>query len=178
MGAITALTLAGRYPSVPRAIVLEDPPPWWLRTAGPPFNEQWRIHMHTWITGLQRHTREELIAAQRTEAPNWSEAELGPWAESKLRLRLSVFNQVSPPSVDWSVLLQRIICPVLLITADPERGAIVTEQHAAALQALVPYLRMAHIAGAGHNIRRDQFVRLMEVVRAFFSELVEQGQVQ
>src|SRR5690349_3955745 len=29
MGAITALTLAASYPDMPRAILLEDPPPFW-----------------------------------------------------------------------------------------------------------------------------------------------------
>ena len=35
---------------------------------------------------------------------------------------------------------------------------------------LVPQLRVAHIAGAGHSIRRDQFDRYMQVVRSFLGE--------
>ena len=30
MGAMTTLAFAGAYPDVPRAILLEDPPPWWV----------------------------------------------------------------------------------------------------------------------------------------------------
>ena len=74
------------------------------------------------------------------------------------------------PAVDWPALVRGITCPALLITADPARGAIVSAADAAALQALVPQLRMAHIAGAGHSIRRDQFDRYMQVVRGFLSE--------
>jgi hypothetical protein len=57
-----------------------------------------------------------------------------------------------------------------LITGDPQRGAIVTDESAAMLEALVPHLQIAHIPGAGHSIRRDQFGRYMEVVRGFLAD--------
>ena len=174
MGAATSLVLAGTYPDVPGAILLEDPPAWWMP---PPqeaqAGEERPVGMQAWMAGLKRKTREELIAEQRAAAPAWSEAELEPWADSKLRLSINVANVFSgnrAATIDWPALLGRITCPALLITADPARGAIVTAEHAAALQALVPQLRIAHIPGAGHNIRREQFARFMEVVRAFLSE--------
>ena len=33
MGAASTLVLAGMYPDLPRAILLEDPPPWWTPAA-------------------------------------------------------------------------------------------------------------------------------------------------
>src|SRR5215207_9790651 len=66
MGAVTTLVLAGAYPDVPGAILLEDPPPWW---AAPPEESpgdaERSAQMRIWITDLKRKTREELIAAQR-----------------------------------------------------------------------------------------------------------------
>ena len=62
--------------------------------------------------------------------------------------------------------------PLVARPLHPAQGAIVTEESAAALQALVPQLRIAHIPQAGHNIRRDQFDRYMEVVRASLAEWV------
>ena len=39
MGAASALALAGMYPDLPRAILLEDPPPWWITAeAGVPLD--------------------------------------------------------------------------------------------------------------------------------------------
>jgi pimeloyl-ACP methyl ester carboxylesterase len=73
--------------------------------------------------------------------------------------------------VDWQAILPRITCPALLITADPERGAIVTEEGAREIQALVPQLRTVHIPEAGHNVRREQFARYMDVVRIFLAEV-------
>jgi pimeloyl-ACP methyl ester carboxylesterase len=171
MGAATALALAGAHPDVPGAILLEDPPARWVaQPAAGPADQAWQARMHDWMTELKRKTREELIAAQHAETPSWSEDELGPWADAKLRLNLNVLNRGDLATSEWRATLRRITCPALLITADPAQGAIVTEVDAAALQALVPQLRVAHIAGAGHNIRRGQFDRYMQVVRDFLGE--------
>jgi pimeloyl-ACP methyl ester carboxylesterase len=172
MGAGTALVLAGTYPNVPRAILLEDPPPWWIAApSAPGADEEYAAQRHRWIMDLKIKTREELIAAQRAEAPGWSEAELGPWADSKLRFNLNVLSSGPPASVDWPATLRRISCPALLITADPDRGAIIDDESAASLKALVPQLRVTQILDAGHSIRRDQFERYMQVVRAFLRQI-------
>jgi N-formylmaleamate deformylase len=172
MGAATSLALAGTYPDAVGAILLEDPPPWWVvapEDSTPP--EDRRAHMRERIVRLKEKTREEMIAAQHAEMPYWSDAELGPWADAKLRFNPNALNFGSGAPVDWPAILPRIACPALLITADPARGAIVTAEAAAALQAQLPQLRVANIAGAGHSIRRDQFERYLEVVRAFLSEI-------
>ncbi len=66
-------------------------------------------------------------------------------------------------------MLPQITCPALLITADPERGAGVTAERAREMQALIPQLQVAHIAGAGHNIRREQFAAFIGVIRPFLA---------
>ena len=111
-----------------------------------------------------------MIAKQHAKTPGWSDAELGPWADLKLRLSLNIVNQNGSAAVDWPAILPRISCPALLITADPGRGAIITTESAATLQALIPQLAVAHIAEAGHSIRRDQFAHYMEVVRSFLNK--------
>lgn len=190
MGAATTLVLAGLYPDVPRAIVLEDPPGWWMapdvaateespartRTSaaiyGRNADEERVLSMQAWFAEIKRKTREELLAEQHAAASTWSEAELGPWADSKLRVSpnvLKVLDPQTPRSVDWQAILPRITCPALVITADPARGAVLTEDGALALQGLVPQLQIVHIPGVGHNIRREQFDRFIEVVRSFLA---------
>ena len=165
MGAITTLALAGLYPQVPGAILLEDPPAWWVEGPVPGTLDRFRSR----ILANQRMTRDELIAERRREQPRWHEDELGPWADAKLRVSVSVVNRDSPRTIDWPGTLQKVICPVLLITADPERGAIVTWESAAALSTLVPQVVVAPIADAGHSIRRDQFEGYMEMVTTFLT---------
>ena len=127
--------------------------------------------------GLKGKTREELLDGQRAEHPTWTDAELEPWADAKQQFSpivLTVLDQDNAASVAWQAIMPRITCPALLITADPELGAIVTPQSAAILEALVPHLEIAHIPDAGHNIRRDQFDHFMDVVRSFLRR--QQGQ--
>jgi N-formylmaleamate deformylase len=171
MGAMTVLVMAGRHPDLPGAAILEDPPAWWMKDFPPPFNAQWRAQSKEWIAGFRRHSRNAIIAAQRLATPDWPEEDLIPWADSKTRLSFSIFHQDVPPEVDWPPLLRGILCPVLLLTADPDRGAIVTDAQAASLRAMVPHMSIAHIAGAGHSIHRDQSAGFLEVVRAFMEEL-------
>jgi pimeloyl-ACP methyl ester carboxylesterase len=127
--------------------------------------------MRGWITELKRKTREEMIAEQRVASPGWSEAELGPWADAKLRFSFNALNRLGATAVDWQATLRRITCPALLITADPERGAIVTKEGATAMQALIPQLRVVHTPEAGHNIRREQFDRYIDIVRTFLADV-------
>jgi N-formylmaleamate deformylase len=176
MGAAATLALAGTYPDLVGSILLEDPPLRWLteaETAG--FDPAREASRRAWITGLQSKTRAELIADQRAQTPHWSAAELEPWADAKLQLSLNVLNRPLATTLDWPATVQQITCPALLITADPARGAIVSAEDAAALQALVPQLRIAHILEAGHSIRRDQFARYMDAVRAFLAETTAQS---
>ncbi|MCS7061162.1 MAG: alpha/beta hydrolase [Anaerolineae bacterium] len=169
MGAMTALALAGLYPDVPSMILLEDPPPLW--SSGFAFSlPDRRSSLGQWIIAMKRLTREELIAHCQAQSPTWSEAELGPWADSKLRFSFNALNQEGSMRLDWEAVISSIRCPALLITADPERGALVTPESAAALKTRLPHVHIAHIAGAGHSIRRDQFARYIEVVRAFLAQ--------
>jgi pimeloyl-ACP methyl ester carboxylesterase len=197
MGGATALALAGAYPELPGAILVEDAGAFGMKPSPPvsdsetletqgeqPEVERQRAQeeeqaqkerqagMQAWIASLQDKTREELIAQQRAETPHWSDDELGPWADSKLRLSPQVLNRSNAAPVDWPPLLRGIICPALLITGDPSRGAIITDEGAAQLQTFIPHLRVAHIPGAGHSIRRDQLAPYMDVVRGFLGEWV------
>ena len=175
MGAITTLALAGLHPDVPRAILLEDPPPWWLPASQPPPQDNAsRPGIRDWFLGLGGQTRDELIRGQHMATPSWSQVELDLWADSKQRVSANVIHLFDPgvsTNVAWSARLPRITCPVLLITADPSRGAIVTPEAAQALQVLIPHLSVATIQGSGHSIHREQFGEYMEAVRACLAQL-------
>ncbi|MBI1282436.1 MAG: alpha/beta fold hydrolase [Anaerolineaceae bacterium] len=175
MGAVTAMTLAGLYPDVPRAILLEDPPAWWYAGGLPkPTSPEQLAKMREEFALRKTQTREALIAKQRSETPTWSDAELGPWADSKLRLNpniVELFEPYIPTSVDWAAVLPRITCPALLITADVDKWAIVSADGAAKLKAIIPQLEVVHIPDAGHCIHRDQMDVYMKAIRSFLSNL-------
>jgi pimeloyl-ACP methyl ester carboxylesterase len=101
--------------------------------------------------------------------PTWSDADLEPWVEAKRQFDLAQLDGPQAPPPPWRDVVAAIQCPTLLITGDPELGAIVTEdvaQEAATLSGC----RVEHIAAAGHNIRREQFARYRIAVLDFLHE--------
>jgi N-formylmaleamate deformylase len=62
-------------------------------------------------------------------------------------------------------------CPVLLVTADVERGAIVSPEVAEEATRLNPNIRVVHVPGAGHNIRREQYAAFQSAVQGFLAEV-------
>lgn len=173
MGAATAMTLAGTYPDLPGAILLEDPPSWWTDWYETPAAGDRVAEMRETAIARKAMSRDELLAAQREKEPGWTDDELLPWADAKQRVSLnvmSVFDRSNPKAVDWAATLPRITCPTLLLISDPDLGGIVTAEDAASLQALAPHVEVVHIPQAGHSIRRDQFQPYVEAVRAFLIE--------
>jgi N-formylmaleamate deformylase len=175
MGAATSLALAGLYPDAIGAMLLEDPPAWWL-PAPPNSNEseaQKRIAgMREWVASLKQKSREQLIEEERART-NWSDDELEPWADAKLQFSehvLRIFGPSNAAAVDWAGIIKNIKVPSLLIYADPDKGGIIGPESAQSLVEIVPTLETAYIANAGHSIRRDQLDAYLQVVSAFLSE--------
>jgi pimeloyl-ACP methyl ester carboxylesterase len=174
MGAITVLLAAGLFPNLPRAVILEDPPPFWnwQREDG---NNNDRSHgLMQWIQSIKRMTAEELMAQGRAANPNWQEAEFKPWVDSKLRFSPAAAALLHPAdmvSIDIPKVVSQITCPVLLIAADPARGAASQPKDIELLKGFLPQLQVAPVANAGHNIRRDQYAKFMEIVEGFLANL-------
>ena len=170
MGAITTLTLAGTFPEIPLAILLEDPPHLWMNKSILREDDIHRAQIRNWMISVKRKTHQELLKGEREANPHWSGTELKYWADSKQRFSVNLidaFKNEKDRSAGLSTLLSYITCPTLLITGDPARGAIVTPESASALQKFIPQAKVAHISKAGHSIRRDQFEKYLKTIRSF-----------
>ena len=174
MGAMTALAFAGIYPNTPRAILLEDPPPFWADRPEQESDRSRQRNGQARIAELKSKSREELTQLAREQHPFWSDAEIDPWVDAKLRVSpkvAGIFVRGRWPVVDWPAALRCVTCPTLVITADTEQGALLTPEGVASLQALVPQLEVANTAGAGHSIHREQFGAYSDVVSGFLEEV-------
>jgi N-formylmaleamate deformylase len=173
MGAMTTLMLAGHYADLPGAIILEDPPGQWLPASDVSAADGERMAgLLAWFTSVKQKTREELLAEQRAAPITWPEAELGPWADAKIQFSehiMRIFDSRGGNMIDWQTPLRQIRCPALLLTADVERGAVLTDAGVAMLRSLVPQLQVSYIAGAGHNIRREQPQQFLSAVGGFLA---------
>jgi N-formylmaleamate deformylase len=168
MGAFITLLLAGIYPDIPGAIILEDPPPFWKPGPLSPDEEASRISLKEWILGEKRKTKKELFAEVRANNPGWSEEEKELWVESKLRFNPAIsqlVNPYDPGKVDIEKIARRISCPVTFISADKTLGGLSGEEDINLLKEWIPQLVHHHVAGAGHSIHRDHFAKYMEALQ-------------
>lgn len=168
MGAETAIAIAALYPDLVRAAVLEDPP--WFPAAAPESSgdsPQWLID------GLNNRpkTREKLVENVRSDNPNWPEQENQMWADAQMQVNTNISQTIFTPRKAWLEYVAQARCPVLLITADPERGAIVTSQILSEVQRLLQKGQIAHIPGAGHCIHREKRDAYIQIVRDFLRRL-------
>ena len=173
MGGATTMALAGLYPEIPGAIIIEDAAAGNIMADKSPEALARLQGWHDRMVMLQSKTHAELIEHAHTVTPTWAEPELEPWAHAKLRFNMKALDRSDAVPLDWDQILRNITCPALLLIADPERGGGVTRERAAEMQGLVPQLQVVHISGAGHNIRREQFAPYMAAVSAFLAQVTQ-----
>ena len=173
MGAATALHMAGLYPEIPGAIILEDPPAFWMQE-GASQQEYSRSEFIAGILALKKKTAAELIAECQSNHPTWSDEEVMPWVDSKHRFNpkiVSLIHSRRDSAEADAATLKHVVCPTLLITAAQTRGAILGDLEVDRLKAMIPQLKRIHIQEAGHNIRRDQFDDYIKVLKEHLAKV-------
>lgn len=169
MGALTTMHCAASYPSLLGRAILEDPPIW--SSNAPPQDPNRPNPFRDWLRELKALSRGEIMARGRAQSPDWDESEFEPWTESKLQVSPSFLDQpFFQGEQPWQTLAAQITCPTILITADPEKGAIVTPEAAEEARRRNPLIEVVRLNGAGHNIRRERFDDYVAAVRAFLAE--------
>lgn len=171
MGASIAFQFGARFAQLPAALILEDPP--WFdavpdhyrerRESPSPFDEM--------VRSWQGQTVEMLVERYRQEHQTWSEATLRAWCEAKTQLDPKFLTVDNMPRADWKEALKKITCPILLITADPELGGIVTPAMVQTAREINPNVQVAHFPGVGHHIRFAVHDAYMEIVKKFLVEI-------
>ncbi len=169
MGAETALALAADYPSEVAGVILEDPL-WPGRSYGALIEEraaQWKSD----IVEQNHQTFETLLGQIRSQHPLWSEEDMRCWAEARRHAHPHLVNMILTPRRRWTDYLRAVHCPLLLLTADPEMGAIVRPETVQEAAKVWKNGREVHIPQAGHFIHRDQTEAVVQAVQSFLNEL-------
>jgi N-formylmaleamate deformylase len=171
MGANTTLALIAGWPNIARAAVLEDPV-FRLDVSAEHEIEARRARMRADFDRRQSETHEEIIAAGKRANPSWHDNEFDAWADAKKRVSAAfLFARPAAVPFDWRALLSAVRIPVLLVTPDvpPVDNGIVTAAAAAVAQGLCVTLEVAHVPGAGHNIRRERLEAFLAAVTPFLA---------
>jgi pimeloyl-ACP methyl ester carboxylesterase len=172
MGAMTAFDLGVRYADLPRALILEDPV-WHLldpSAAGEsPLKKGSPIEQ--WLRSLENLSLEDVIAQSRDQHPTWSDTVLHWWSEGKRQLDLNIFEIGGMSWTDWQEGVRALACPTLVVTADPDKGGIVTPRVAQWASETNEHISVAHIPGTGHHVRFEDHAAYVNAVEAFLDGL-------
>jgi N-formylmaleamate deformylase len=150
-----------------RCAVFEDPP-WRSLTSG-----EHGVSAQEWgkqIAERRQWSQQKLIEEGQKTNPTWSREEFDDWSKAKQQVSPLVVNFIGKDAVAWVDYISRIQCPALLVTGDTALSSIVSPEVAAEAAGLNPLLRVKHIAGAGHNIRREQFDAYLAAVQEFLAQ--------
>jgi pimeloyl-ACP methyl ester carboxylesterase len=168
MGSASVAWFAAKYPDVPRAVILEDPAlvrP--AATATPSATPPPSVDERRAAVLLRNNlTEAALVAECMKSSPKWGQSECEYWAPSKLRHHpdtARVNNALRPPIKD---LLPKITAPTLILKADAQGELRAQNEEIAKL---LPKGRIVHIAGAGHNVRREGKAQTVEALKAFLA---------
>jgi len=171
MGAATAAGFAAAHPDMLSALVLEEPP-WIDVKTGQEFDKN---AMQDWkenILETQKQTVKELIKQKKKDSPNWEDAILEEWAQSKLEFDPGVFDLYPVKRENWRDLAKAIKVPTLIITGDNELGSIITPKLGVEAVEIMDKGEFGHISLAGHCVRYEQYQPYLTMVRLFLSRNV------
>lgn len=186
MGANTALNLAATYPELVRGVFLEDP---LLILPGEKFNpppEQGERSTQGEEVGrmVARHMRRmarfmrimkllpgfigECLA--RIASPTYPDDEIKPWVASRKRVSFDFLNALASAEMipaDPLEVVRKITVPVVLVIGDREKMSLVSQETAAEAARQNTLVKVVHLAGAGHDIRRMRFDGYMRAIKEF-----------
>jgi N-formylmaleamate deformylase len=185
-GALTVAHVAATFPELVQSIILEDLP-WGESSWQPPVttggSEPWpgfTAWYNAWIAShreLRTQTPEERIVSSRKFLPpgalDWPGEELFPFLEAQAQFNLEVLNYVPfiPTRTPWQETVQRIVCPILLLMGNPQRGAMVNPEEAEKIASTWHKGQYVSFAEAGHmmhhEMQGEQFNNFIKIVKAF-----------
>ncbi len=173
MGAGTTANVAAEYPTLPKAIILEDPG-WGMAMPNPAVSEEarkqqeaFRIH----LAEIGKRRLEDIVIESRKNDPAWSEEERVPWAMAKKQFDKDLFNRMVLNPRSYEEIVAEIRCPTLLIIAEKGIVSKETAEKAARLWKSKKPFKWVYIKGAGHNIRREQYPAFKKALDEFLKEV-------
>jgi N-formylmaleamate deformylase len=179
LGADTTAHLAAHYPELTRGIFLEDPP---IIMPGEPFGDGVQIKsvddvgkmMAKYMRPFKLLPKFIAVPLARKAFPTYPDDELIPWVDSKKRMSGDIFNSFASMGIgvgDPLPVFRQITVPVLLIIGDKDKGSIVSQATAQEVAKVNDRVKVVHLAGANHDIRRCRFDGYIVALQAFIAEM-------
>ncbi len=162
MGGSLAAHLAAIEPDLPSGAILIDPAFRDRKASRDRVSE---------MEEIKKMDVNQVAESIRKKHPNWPDIFIVPSAEAKLKMSPNVIKLMPTIDATWKDDLNKEKCPMLLITADPDDGAIVTEETTKYVQSNHPNVKVLHIPGVGHSIHREKYDQVLQGIRTFLKGL-------
>jgi len=166
MGASTAAGFAAKYPEMASCLVLEDPPWSDQERTEKGFNKAMKEMKKQNLASKEKSIK-DLIRLKKKESPNWEEAILKEWAQSKHEMDPNFFDHHPYILRDWRDIAKSITIPTLIVAGDNDRGAIVTPALGIETVQLLEKGEFGHISAAGHCVRYEQYQPYLKMLELF-----------
>jgi N-formylmaleamate deformylase len=181
MGADTAMNFAAVHPDMTRAVFLEDPP---IIVPGEKFGDgKQAIKTEDIGKMMARYMRmfkmlPTFIAARmaRKGNPTYPEDEITPWVNSKHRVSSDFLHSMPTMGIDIAApfdVFKKIDVPVLLFIGDKEKMSIVSMESAQKAASVNDKVKVVHLEGASHDIRRTRFDGYMPALKDFLEKIYQ-----
>jgi pimeloyl-ACP methyl ester carboxylesterase len=179
MGADATMHLAANYPDLTRGIFLEDPP---IILPGETFGSGEQVMkpeeigkmMAKFMRLFKLTPRFIGIRMARKGMPAYPEDEILPWLDSKKRVSFDFLSSMADMKMDISApfeVIGKIRVPILLFIGDKEKMSIMSQTAAQKASEANEKLRVVHLEGASHDIRRTRFDGYMPALKNFLAEI-------
>lgn len=164
VGAISAARFAAVHQARVRKLVLEDPP--FRGRAQVPSDEMVAAFANQ-VNRFRAMPLADVIEQGQKQHPSWNSAEFDAWAESKRQVDPYILKQYHFPS--WRDVVRDIRSPTLLVHGMPGSDTAVSMEKAREVLAFNPVFQSVAIAGAGHNVRRENLAGYLSSLRSFLN---------
>ena len=171
-GASMAATAVVDYPDIFAGVVLIDPP--WGDKYDDQTPEERQASADEWrsvVNKMKRLNHDQLVRMGKQKYPDWDESEFFQWAQSKLQMKDNAMLGLMKPYDRLEDALPKIKCPGLILTGNPEKGAIVTPATVERIQKLWKKVEVVNFPEAGHNIHRESYREFLNAIDPFLKRI-------
>lgn len=172
MGGNTAATMASKYPDLFAFMILEDPV--WTQVEPIEYRPDLpRVptRFEKWLLKTLALPHEQAIESCRQLMPGWSEKQYEEWMESKRKFDFAILEHFRWGKYPWQPMIEKIRCPSLLLTANPQKGGMVPQEVSEFVRTRNPLFRIANFPEANHYIRRSASAGYRACIKDFLSDV-------
>jgi len=167
MGASMTARAASSFPKEMRAAVMIDPVFHDARYGDKAENINKR---KLDLRKLKKMSHKELHDHTQIKHPGWKKIYVEAYVMSKIFASESIYKIIDTIDLGWKDDLERAQCPMMLITADNDKGAIITKETSKWIHESHPDIEILYVPNVGHSAHREDYPLVYNGISEFLAK--------